>query len=211
MNSFKYLRHQLIYLKKNASFEMTSYHENSLIKKYISDWINQGLPFIYPRQMLNDDFVDLGLTVIINNDKCRISLRVLKQAIEKDESLPKIDKIFPFFQQSLGFSFQLHFYGSFLFQYFTKQSFVNENSDLDVLLIYQNHSLLEIKKLLETLNWTSKKAIDGEVRFYGNTEAMDISIKELLTNSATLLVKTVKDTYLLSRETLYESYPSLCS
>lgn len=210
MNSFSCLRHQLIYLKKNASFKITSSH-NTIIKTYIQDWIAKGLPFIYTRQTLDNNSINIALTVLINDDKCRVSLRISKNAIKQEESLPNINKLFPSLVQPVGVYNQIHVYGSFLFQYLTNQPFVTQDSDLDILFVYKNNSLLEIKALLDTLSWTSKKSIDGEVRFYGETEVMDVSIKELLMDSETLLVKTIKDTYLLPREALYETYPLLCS
>ncbi len=210
MNSQQYLRHQLIYLRKNSNLDIVIPHKNH-IKNYIHDWINQGLPFIYTRQPPNDECVHLGLTAFVDHQKHRISLRVKETMIEKNASLPLLETIFPFWQKNVDVQYQIHVYGSFLFQYLTNQPFVSTNSDLDILLVYKNYSLLEIKKLVETLNWTSTKSIDGEVRFGEKTETMDISVKELLTSSTSVLVKTVNNTYLLPRASLYATYPSLCA
>lgn len=224
IHNFSYLRHDLIFLKQNSTFTITGKNKIE-INEYIREWINKKLPFIYTRQPLNNPLlklVYLGLTAFINKQKYRVSLIVEEKYIESRECLPLINFQWPIIKKEKDMdvlnhlnwqSYQIHIYGSFFLQYLLpKESLVNENSDLDILLIYKNHSLREIKLIIEVLNQKTKKTVDGEVRFGNDSETVkDISIKELFTNSSTLLVKTTQDIYLLSRETLYAAYPSLCA
>ncbi|MGL5741443.1 MAG: phosphoribosyl-dephospho-CoA transferase MdcG domain-containing protein [Legionella sp.] len=98
-------------------------------------------------------------------------------------------------------------YGSFLFHYLSGDSFVNETSDLDLLIHYQGYSLKDLGQLVSAFTKQFNRTIDGEVRFhlFGY-----IPIKELLNCSARKLLCKSKDCVaLLSRTELYEHYPLL--
>lgn len=206
-------RHQLIYLKRNTAVDILTQHENiPEIKKYIYDWIVQELPFIFTSQInnKNNQCFHLGLSVLCNEKKYRVALQVNNDNIKKEKSLPKMAEIFSlnnFSDSNIWENF--HIYGSFLFQYLSNRHFVKESSDLDILIEYNNESLLEIKKTLNILQNIIKHSIDGEIRFKNNNQAVDIAIQELLSSSTNLLAKTISAPFLLSRRELYETYPAL--
>lgn len=202
-----YLRHQLIYLKKGSPVRIISEHNDlTVIAAYVSDWIALKRPFIYTRQPEQDKLIYLGLTTLLNKQKHRVALQVNSNTIEHCADLPKISAVMTC-EDIDG----VQVYGSYLFEYLSQQSFVNKNSDLDILLEYNHHSLRAIQKIIHTLQALSGKKIDGEVRFKSQdpSEVMDMSVQELLSNSPNLLVKTVHNVYLIPREKLYETYACL--
>lgn len=98
-------------------------------------------------------------------------------------------------------------YGSFLFHYLSGYSFVDHDSDLDLLINYCGHSLADLYESVSVLTKKFNRTIDGEVRF---PDFGDIPIKELLDLSAKkLLCKSKDKVTLLSRTELYEYYPLL--
>lgn len=211
-------RHQLIYLKKEASFEVLDeyyvsqeLHDHNFIVQYVFHWINQGLPCVYTRQPMNANNTDiyLGLCILLNDKKHRVTLRTKKNAIERDMPLPTLQQIVPSIDNNgMDLSF-VHVYGSFLFQYLSHQSFIQKNSDVDILVKYSEAlSLQSLAEIIKKLGDQFNRGIDGEIRFNTHT-IMDIAFKELLSGAETLLVKTSTDVYLLSRKELYDTYPAL--
>lgn len=211
-------RHQLIYLKKEAQFEVLTehhvsqeLHDYTVIVQSIFDWINKELPCVYVRQPMNANNTDiyLGLCILLNDKKHRVALRTKKNSIERETPLPTLQQIVPLIDNNgMDFSF-IHVYGSFLFQYLSHQSFVKKNSDVDLLVKYsETLSLQSLAEIIKKLGDQFNRGIDGEIRFNTHT-TMDIAFKELLSNAETLLVKTSTDVYLLSRKELYDTYPTL--
>ena len=212
-------RHQLIYLKKQPQFELTSTHQHTdAIRQAIASWLDAGLPCIYTRQPSpNASSIHLGLTVLIAKQRHRAGLVIDEAMIERNSPLPTLNECV----ESLTHGQQasdneiIHVYGSFLFQYLSKDtlfprpSFVNKNSDLDLLIDYRHSSLQDLAVKMSALSDAAQRRIDGEIRFNG---VGDLSIHELVnTASDQLLVKTSKNTFLMSRTKLYEYYPSLLS
>lgn len=58
------LRHQLIYLKKNALLDSAKLPENT--KKFLTWWHSKHYPFVYPRQANTaSNEVQIALTILI--------------------------------------------------------------------------------------------------------------------------------------------------
>ena len=210
-------RHQLIYIRNHARFELTSPHtDTDIIKKAVYHWIDAGLPCIYTRQQHKlPSSVNLGLTLLIDNHRYRAGLLIDQSVIERETRLPRLNECMELFPglQSVSDLDSTHVYGSFLFQYLSKNalfpisSFVNKHSDLDILLDYKKASLHALAHNIKLLADATQRTIDGEVRFHG---VGDISITELINMSTDkLLVKTPTNTILMRRKELYEYYPSL--
>ncbi len=204
-------RHQLIYLKKQPKFELTSTHQHTdAIRQAIASWLDAGLPCIYTRQPdSNTSSIHLGLTVLIEKQRHRAGLVINEAMIERISPLPTLNECLERFEHVQ----YTHVYGSFLFQYLSKDtlfspsSFVNKYSDLDLLIDYRQASLKDLVHHISAVSDATQRRIDGEIRFKG---IGDVSIHELLnTVSDQLLVKTSNHTFLMSRNTLYESYPGL--
>ena len=212
-------RHHLIYLHPNADFAIVSFHEEKqMIAEQVRLWLAKGLPCIYAKQLVPQETISLGLTLLLANKKYRVALRVAPSLVQKQKPLPQLIEMHDFFSRYYGIKAlnrvlelnlisDIAVYGSFLFHYLSGDSFVAPDSDLDLLFKYQGYSLIDLRELVGTLTKKFNRTIDGEVRFPGFG---DIPIKELLSLSAKkLLCKRHDMVTLLSRIELYEHYPLL--
>ncbi|MCL9684499.1 malonate decarboxylase holo-[acyl-carrier-protein] synthase [Legionella maioricensis] len=215
-------RHQLVFLEHDSAFVIHSIHEEKqAITHYVNQWINQGLPCIYARQLsAEQDMLDLGLPVFLANKKHRVGLRLNKNKVSRKEDLPRLIDMASYFckkikgqpftlfsQQDMADFHSISVYGSFLWEYLSEQPFVGDNSDLDLLIDYEGHSLDKLKQILTILKKKFNRTIDGEVRF---KKLGDIAVNELVNSSADqLLFKNTDEIGLISRHDLYKQYPDL--
>lgn len=212
-------RHHLIYLDPGTDFFLVSCHEEKqLIKEQVSAWLAKGLPCIYAKQLSDNEFINLGLSLWYANKKHRVGLRVSPSAVQRKNPPPQLLEMQDFFLRYYGIEdlnrviglygvSDVAVYGSFLFQYLSGYDFVTGNSDLDLLINYHEYSLNHLQELVDALTQKFKRIIDGEIRFQG---LGDISIKELLnTSTKNVLCKTKNKVILLSRTELYEHYSLL--
>jgi phosphoribosyl-dephospho-CoA transferase len=213
-------RHHLIYLNPQAELSIASMHANKkVIEQQVKAWLVKGLPCIYTKQLTPSvpAHVHLGLPLLYDNKKHRVSLRVMLSAVQKHQQLPQLMEMQDFFAHYYRIELSnivllesisdLAVYGSFLFHYLSGQNYVNEVSDLDLLFNYQGYSLAFLDELTQVLTKEFKRTIDGEIRFplFG-----DIPLKELLNLSAKKLLCKRKDhVTLVPRTELYEHYPLL--
>lgn len=207
-------RHDLMFIDSQACFTIQSIHyDNDAIQKHVTEWLKKGFPCIYARQF-SDEVLNLGLPLLFDDKKHRVNLSVDKAAVLRQMPLPKLFEMYAFFHDCYGIKELMELpdniavYGSFLSHYLSGQEFVNETSDLDLLIDYSpDYSLDALHELIYLLNTKFNRVIDGEIRF---NNLGDISIKELLNLSAkTLLCKTRNKVELLSRAELYARYPLL--
>lgn len=213
-------RHHLIYLNRQAEFSIASMHaDKKAIEQQIKAWLAKGLPCIYARQLTQSlpAHVNLGLPLLYDNIKHRVSLRVMPSSVQKQQLLPQLMEMPNFFAHNFRIELakiavlehisDIAVYGSFLFHYLSGQNYVNEVSDLDLLFNYQGYSLAFLDELIKVLTKEFKRTIDGEVRF---PLLGDVPLKELLDLSAKkLLCKRRDNVVLVSRTDLYEHYPLL--
>ncbi|MCE0724587.1 MULTISPECIES: phosphoribosyl-dephospho-CoA transferase MdcG domain-containing protein [Legionella] len=212
-------RHHLIYLQPDADFAVASIHEDKkMIEEHVSLWLAQGLPCIYAKQLAHQDTINLGLTLLHAKKKHRVSIQSAPSLVQKQKPLPQLLEMQDFFSSYYGIKkldtlikslpiSDIAVYGSFLFHYVSGYSFVDRASDLDLLISYQDCSLIDLRESIAALTKKFNRIIDGEVRF---SCLGDIPIKELLLLSAKkLLCKSRDKVTLLSRAELYEHYPLL--
>ena len=216
-------RHQLIFLERDAPFVIHSTHEEKqAMAHYVKQWINQGLPCIYARQLsAEQDRLYLGLPVLRAKKKHRVGLSFNKNEVHSKQELPRLVDMASYFsqkvetqpshlfsQQDVADFYSISVYGSFLLEYLSGLPFVNEYSDLDLLIDYESHSLNKLKQILAQLKKKFNRAIDGDVRF---RNLGDIAVNELVKPSAEhLLFKNTAEIGLISRHDLYKQYPDLC-
>ncbi|KTD74263.1 phosphoribosyl-dephospho-CoA transferase MdcG domain-containing protein [Legionella tucsonensis] len=211
-------RHHLIYLQPDADFAVASIHEDKkMIEEQVYLWLEKDLPCIYAKQLAQET-ITLGLTLLHAKKKHRIGLQVAPSFVQKQKPLPQLLEMRDFFSSCYGIKkvdtlikllpiSDIAVYGSFLFHYVSGYSFVDRASDLDLLILYQDYSLVDLRESIAALSKKFNRIIDGEVRF---PYLGDIPIKELLHLSAKkLLCKSKDKVTLLSRAELYEHYPLL--
>ena len=199
-----YARHTLCYL--NPSTIAASLHSDEQ-QRLFQYWLQCGYPFICPRQSqeLVSGKIQLAIPYVdLQQQKIRVCYQVAQSAIIQNQEPPKLTDIFPV---QLEVHADVKVYGSYCWQHLTQESYVQPDSDLDVLIIYAGQSLSDLRGLYQELLFKSKVLrIDGEVRFphWG-----DCSLHELLQNSDSILFKSINNVFLLAREELYATYPSL--
>ncbi|WP_133136719.1 malonate decarboxylase holo-[acyl-carrier-protein] synthase [Legionella rowbothamii] len=201
-----YARHTLCYLNPTTIAASEHSEEQQRLFQY---WLNRGYPFICSRQPqdIASGQIQLALPYFNHQQrKLRLSYQVSKSKIAQRQELPKFADVFP--SVLLETPADIKVYGSYCWQYLTQESYVQANSDLDVLIVYEAQSLTDFGRLYKELSHKSKVLhIDGEIRFplWG-----DCSLPELLQSSDSILFKSINNVRLLSREELYAAYPSLC-
>ena len=200
-------RHTLCYLEQEAKAD-------SLLTVFESEllfyWLKQQFPLIYTTQpqMLHSGQVKLAFPFFDfeTKQKIRLSAYFEKSRIKKIGPLPTLQQVFSLIKRTYP---GIRVYGSYAWQYLTRQSYVQRSSDLDLLITYQGQSLQVLTDLYQELSaFLSISKLDGEVRF---PTLGDCSWLELIQqkDSATILFKSAGEVVLLSRESLYAHVPTL--
>jgi malonate decarboxylase holo-[acyl-carrier-protein] synthase len=206
-------RHQLIYVKPDNEVRIHSYHDHSTIMTFaVNSWLQQGLPVVMARQCLNDiDTVNGGVCLLLDNKKQRIGLKIAKTDILTIQSPPKLIDVITTdtFIKRLPLSIDtIYVYGSFLWQTLARKPYVTRDSDLDLLFDYAFYPLSTLVRALKVLNRYIPYPIDGEIRF---NHVGDIAISELLRpDTYQFLVKNNTEVKLITKQQLYDYYPTLC-
>ncbi|HAU1881880.1 TPA: malonate decarboxylase holo-[acyl-carrier-protein] synthase, partial [Legionella pneumophila] len=141
------------------------------------------------------------------SQKLRASYIVDDSWVIDTKALPSLQEIFPYLE--LDTSTKIQVYGSYCWQHLTREQYIQSSSDLDVLISYENQSLLTLSELQKHLQKTLKiDCIDGEIRF---PTLGDCSWTELLQihSSDSILFKAAKKIFLVKRESLYANFPAL--
>lgn len=203
-------RHTLCYLDKNATNVALSSPEQMDLFQY---WLKRGYPLIVTRQSedLPSGQIQLAIPYFIptQTKKLRACYVIDNSWVIRMKALPSLKQIFPYLE--LNMSAKIQVYGSYCWQYLTKEQYVQPSSDLDVLIPYKKQSLATLSELLKHLQKTLKiECIDGEIRF---PALGDCSWKELLQIdfNDSILFKTTKNVILVKREGLYANFPTLLS
>jgi phosphoribosyl-dephospho-CoA transferase len=208
----EYRRHDLVWLAPLA-IRVPERDEESLV----SDWILKERPFVVRRKDdPAEERISLGFQQPIAQDKQKIFLSVTQDKITRKihplqlseilNMLPPsvLDRIEEVLFWANRIDLQPRVYGSFSWQALTGETYVTENSDLD-LLWYVRHPD-QMDDLLNYLNLTQKKLslkIDGEIIF-PNHQA--IAWRELQMKTQDVLVKSSGGVELISRDRIGEFF-----
>ncbi|KTD24664.1 malonate decarboxylase holo-[acyl-carrier-protein] synthase [Legionella maceachernii] len=203
-----YHRHTLCYLEKGAK-PLSPIQKRE--RELLDYWLEHQFPLIYTSQPkeLKPGLVQLAFPFfdLSSQEKRRFRAHFDSIMIREVRSLPTFQEVFP--QVTLKLNTDIKVYGSYGWQHLTQLCYVHPNSDLDLLLLYEKHSLTELAELY----WKLKQILaisrlDGEIRFphFG-----DCSWLELIqpNSSATILYKSAQHIKLISRDYLYAQVPTL--
>ncbi|HBD7142681.1 TPA: malonate decarboxylase holo-[acyl-carrier-protein] synthase [Legionella pneumophila] len=203
-----YLRHTLCYLDKNTTTASLPAPEQLDLLQY---WLKCEYPLIVTRQPEDVPCgqIQLAIPYFIptQSQKLRASYIVDDSWVIDTKALPSLQEIFPYLE--LDTSTKIQVYGSYCWQHLTREQYIQSSSDLDVLISYENQSLLTLSELQKHLQKTLKiDCIDGEIRF---PALGDCSWTELLQihSSDSILFKAAKKIFLVKRESLYANFPAL--
>lgn len=203
-------RHSLVYIHSGVS--PCSEHQDDELT-FFKQWITKGWPLIYTRQLNQSseyNIINLGLPYFDaqSQTKYRYSYSVTFDAIQQVTSLPKLVDIFPKLKEVIPLAISV--YGSYAWEYMTHIQYVQATSDLDLLIDYQDESLVEISTSISQIRqFFPQTNIDGEIRL---PDLGDCQIFELLDqDSNDILFKTANDVILVTREQVYAQYPKLAN
>lgn len=202
-------RHDIVYLEKQASFNLLSCDEK--YTSILKDWIEDGLPLITTRQDSKQDGVRLALAVVINGQKVKSVIHVSEKYVVKVDSLPSLERIFAYYKWDLKHlgGDVLQVFGSFAISFLSGRSFYTTDSDLDVLIHYDNQSLKHLQEVIFMLEASSGHHVDAEVRFDGYG---DVKFSELLqSRTKDLLFKTITTVSMIPKRSFYEQFSALSS
>lgn len=201
-------RHTLCFLQSEAH-PLSSHQGDELV--FLNQWLKQGYPLIATRQAELIDPKSIHLAIPFFDEtqqkKIRYSFLFAQSSVKHYQGLPDLNKLFP----AIEIPYDIRVYGSYCWQYLTKHHYVQEHSDLDLLLSYSGQSLVQLKKLYYQITQEVKPIqVDGEIRF---PNLGDCSWLELIQNelNATLLLKSYQSVALIKREQLYAQFSTLLS
>jgi len=198
-----YARHTLCYLHPAAvPLSQHSQSEYDLLQY----WLQHNFPLIVTRQAQHLALGQIQLAIpYVKNKKIRAQYTIDQSFIRNTQEPPSLKEIFP----SITLQENCRVYGSYCWQYLTKEHYLHPSSDLDVLIFYTNQSLSHLTQLRNKLHEQIKALpLDGEVRF---PELGDCSWQELVTKPtpSSFLFKSINLVFLLTRDELHAAYPAL--
>ncbi len=205
-------RHDLCYL--NPELPTENILTSSLSNSFLKEWLSQGRPLMLSRQPDNkpNGFMKLAIAFFdkITLEKHRFSYLVDKKYIIRTSPLPKLENIFPNLISHSELDIDMGVYGSYCWEHLSKMTQTTADSDLDLLITYQNQSTLDLSKAMSRLEEKlGGLKIDGEVRFMN---LGDCALYELIkSQSPTIMFKNLSEVILVERKVLYELFPSLLS
>lgn len=200
-------RHDLCFLKKNVYPLEPICQDTRVLFDY---WISKDYPFIVPRQpsSFEPSLLQLAIPYVHQRtgEKIRSSVCIHACDVMGTRTLPTINDVFG--RKDLIDCPLIQVFGSYAWQFLTKELYINASSDLDLLIIYQHHSLEDLQKCVHQLMAVlTIKRIDAEVRF---NDHGDCALAELLDErSPTILFKSFKGLELKRRDLLYAKFPAL--
>jgi phosphoribosyl-dephospho-CoA transferase len=189
--------------------------------EYIFNWVSQNKPLVgrsrISNNSINSDLMPTGLMIYLpNNGKERVNLWVRKTSILKVEEplvlrhaldfLPEKNfiEIKNFLDKTKDYPICIRVFGSLFWSYEAKQNYMNPNSDLDILVQFNDRvDLIDLANLICNLSKGMSIRLDGEFEFSNQTS---ISWRELVSGSKDLLVKSDFGPSLCSKERILEEF-----
>ena len=185
-------RHDLAYLRDSATLH---FFYNSLAEAVIEKvdaLLSQNIPMTVCRQEnLDSGQVKLAINCLVNGCKYRVACRVDAEDIElitRPVSLHTLlierrrtlsDVAISDFAEALQMlGCEVYVYGSYAYEYLTKEAYVRSSSDLDLLLYPQK--LTDIPEILQRIEHVQKESqirLDGEIQIHPDWH---VSFNELI-------------------------------
>lgn len=213
-------RHDLAYLHDSATLH---FMDNSLpekVKQKVSQLLSQHIPMTICRQEnLKTGQVKLAINCLVEGYKYRVACLVTTHEIERItrplllKTLLKVDsqivdhKVLSDFVYNLEqYGCTVYVYGSYAYQYFTKETYVRLSSDLD-LLLYPEHvqDISEILQVIQQAQAQSSIRLDGEIQIHPDWH---VSFNELISvfpeMQQQVIVKGIKRIDMQTLEQLFE-------
>lgn len=213
-------RHDLAYLCDSANLHFLDVSLPETVKQKVYQLLSQHIPMTVCRQ---DDMdagqVKLAINCLVEGYKYRVACLVEKHDIEQitrplslqallkaDSQLlqPKVLSDFAGNLEQLGC--KVYVYGSYAYEYLTKEAYVRSTSDLDLVLYPKDLThTSEILNLLQQAQAQSSIRLDGEIQIHPDWH---VSFNELIAvfpeMNQQVIVKGIQRVEMLRLEQLFE-------
>ncbi len=200
-------RHNLCYLLPSEGLNKLIEEESNGL---LQNWIFKSRPLVFTRQpdTLEKEKVQLAAPYldIETLKKTKFSFILDHKDIAYITSPPSIKTIFPQLNK-MDFD-HIKVFGSYCWEFLTNEKNTHHQSDLDLLIQFNNTSASCLKNTIGKIRkYTGIKTIDGEIRFQ---QLGDCAANELLhSQSKSILFKSIHQVTLIDRSDLYERFPAL--
>ncbi len=136
-------------------------------------------------------------------NKLRAAYRVKRQQIIDTRSLPTLWQVFGL---QAPFGAVIFVFGSYCWQYLTQKNYVTATSDVDLLVLYEQQTMAELKRLYQSLQQELGR-VDIEVALPGLGDCALLELVNPETHS--VLFKTAQNKPLITREEINAAIPTL--
>lgn len=213
-------RHDLAYLYDSATLHFLDSTLPEPAKQKVSQLLSQNIPMTVCRQESSaDGQVKLAINCLVEGCKYRVACLVDIAEIElitrplslhtllKEHANTFSDTVIHDFAEALQLlGCEVYVYGSYAYEYLTKEAYVRSTSDLDLVLYPKNLTQIpEILNLLQQAQALSQIRLDGEIQIH---PAWHVSFNELLMiypdQAQSIIVKGLQRVDMLRLEQLLE-------
>jgi len=184
-------RHDLAYLSQSANVHFLEDSLTEHLKEKVLTLLQGNVPFTVCRQdHVDEGDIKLAISCFVAGMKYRVAVTVNQTDISKISRPIALHHILPsfnelstpvflnFIQQMQIMACEVYVYGSYAYQYLTKEHYVNTNSDLDIVLYPKSEQNLEvILNHVQELKQQTNLCIDGEIKIHPDWH---VSFNELI-------------------------------
>jgi phosphoribosyl-dephospho-CoA transferase len=181
----------------------------------VAGWVARERPFVVARRRPDDraDSLRLGLSTL---GKDRIALLVDRAAIIRQEPPPTIEQVLPtapapwhaildaVHTAADQTETEAAIFGSLAWQYWSGESFVRADSDIDLLLSPPHWAAVDRLLARLSVHEAALPRLDGELLL---PDGSAVAWREWASAAATLLVKTERDVAMRSRQSILTLLP----
>lgn len=218
------LRHDLVYLDRDAAFETSCAATGDSLWQAARDWIAAGRPLVAARQPAGGGLLQLGLSLPLKQQRKRLTIHVDRRAVARIDApltiarccsrLPvaEADVLRRLAERAAACSARLGVFGSLAWEALSGEDYRHADSDID--LICDVETLPQFDAVLAALQQAADQLscrLDGEIRFPdGNAVAWREVAAQLKNPAALVLVKGPHEVGLQPVHTLLASLNEVC-
>lgn len=190
-------RHDLVYLSQSANIHFLETSLSEPPKKKVRDLLQENVPLTVCRQdQVEEGRIKLAISCFIEGTKYRVALIVDQADISKITRPVALHRmvqnfnelstpvLMNFIQKMQILACEVYVYGSYAYQYLTKEQYLNANSDLDIVLYPRSAQDLEIiLNHVQQLKQHTNLRIDGEIKIHSDWHVSFNELIQILSNS----------------------------
>lgn len=185
-------RHDLAYLHPAAELHFLDSTLPEPAKQKVYQLLQQSVPMTICRQdSIDASQVKLAINCLVEGIKYRVACLVdadeiqlttrplsLHTLLKESGQTHQEHSLSSFAEALLALNCEVYVYGSYAYQYLTKETYIRASSDLDLVLYPQDNSrLADILQLIQKTRLLSQIPLDGEIQIHPEWH---VSFNELL-------------------------------